>query len=330
MLTIVMYHYVRPLQRTRYPAVRGLDTNHFDRQMEYLDHHYSVIGVAEVIASRTGGPPLPANAALLTFDDGLMDHYETVFPRLERRGWQGAFFPSARPVLEHVVLDVHKLHFVLATTEEPRDLVARVLELVDARRVDHDLPSREALWNELAIPSRYDIAEIMFVKHMLQWRLSAPLRTEIVGQLFRDQVAEDEAAFSRELYMDLEQMRLMARSGMVFGGHGHHHVWLGRLSETEQKTELIETRRFLETIQPCSAGWSMCYPYGSYDATTLRLLGDLGCTMAVTTRVDLVTDADPILELPRLDTNDLPSSADLAACEWTQRVARARGGCMVR
>jgi peptidoglycan/xylan/chitin deacetylase (PgdA/CDA1 family) len=325
-----MYHYVRPLQRTRYPAIRGLDTDRFDWQLDYLDHHYSVIGMADIVASRTGGPPLPPNAVLLSFDDGLMDHYETVFPRLDRRGWPAAFFPSARPVLEGTLLDVHKLQFVLATAREPRDLVARLLELVGGLRDDHELPSDESLWSELARPTRYDVAEVMFAKNLLQWRLPAPLRTAIVGRLFLEQVSDDEGAFSRELYMDLEQMRLMARKGMAFGGHGYHHVWLERLSEEEQRSELGATLQFLESIQPCTAGWAMCYPYGSYNHATLRLLGELGCSIAFTTRVDLATDEDPILALPRLDTNDLPSSGDLVPCAWTQRAAQVTGSRMVR
>ena len=118
MLTVVMYHDVRPLPRTRYPEIRGLQTEKFEGQLDYILKHYTVCCLRQVIAAARGEEPLPHNACVLTFDDGLIDHYLTVFPRLEERGIVGGFFPSGRAVQEHRVLDVHKIHFVLASTRD--------------------------------------------------------------------------------------------------------------------------------------------------------------------------------------------------------------------
>ena len=134
MLTIVMYHYVRDLAHSRYPAIKGLDAARFDGQLDYIAKHYRVVGLPEMFAAVRGGGVLPHNACLLTFDDGFIDHYTTVFPRLQRRGWSGCFFPAAVPVLQHVVLDVHKIHFILAATREPRGLVTRLFELLSPYR----------------------------------------------------------------------------------------------------------------------------------------------------------------------------------------------------
>jgi hypothetical protein len=66
----------------------------------------------------------------------------------------------------------------------------------------------------------------------------------------------------------------------------------------------------------------MCYPFGSYDATTLDLLRQRGCALGLTTRVDLASDLARPLELPRLDTNDLPTSASARPTTWTVKVLR--------
>jgi hypothetical protein len=50
----------------------------------------------------------------------------------------------------------------------------------------------------------------------------------------------------------------------------------------------------------------MCFAYGSRDATTLRLLRESGCPLGLTTDVGVATTDDDPLQLPRLDTNDLP------------------------
>ncbi len=44
---------------------------------------YHPVSVDQILAARTGGPPLPDNAILLTFDDGFKDVYTRVFPLLK-------------------------------------------------------------------------------------------------------------------------------------------------------------------------------------------------------------------------------------------------------
>ena len=116
LLTVIMYHYVRDLTRSRYPAIKGRCTADFEAQLDYIERHHTVVRLRDVVAAARGERALPEAPCVLTFDDGLLDHFETVFPRLVERGLVGAFFPSARPLRNHVVLDVHKLHFVLAST----------------------------------------------------------------------------------------------------------------------------------------------------------------------------------------------------------------------
>ena len=78
-----MYHYVRPLARTRFPEIKGLDLEDFRAQIRYIDRHYHVISTSELIAALDGEMDLPENAALLTFDDGYADHYDYAMPILQ-------------------------------------------------------------------------------------------------------------------------------------------------------------------------------------------------------------------------------------------------------
>ena len=96
-LTIVMYHYVRELERTRYPAIKGRRTSEFRAQLAWLRRHHTPVTMAEVVHASRSGDPLPPRAVLLTFDDGYADHYTNVFPLLFDAGVQGAFFPPVGP-----------------------------------------------------------------------------------------------------------------------------------------------------------------------------------------------------------------------------------------
>jgi peptidoglycan/xylan/chitin deacetylase (PgdA/CDA1 family) len=310
MLTIVTYHYVRDVSHSRYPRIKALETRDFEGQLDYISRHYHLVGLEEVAAAARGETELQPNSCLLTFDDGLLDHFMTVFPRLARRGWCGCFFPVASACRNRRVLDVHKIQFILAVERDAAKLAVRIMDFVTVARKDMELPSEEAMWAEFARSDRYDGPELQFVKNTLQYGLPQPLRSQVVDALFVDHVAQTEDVIARELYMDLEQMRLMARAGMAFGGHGSH-AWLGRSSKAEQRQDFQQSRAFLEEISGGPVeGWTMCYPCGSYNTETLEVAREARCSLGLTLRSSVVRDLSRPLELPRLDTTDLPFRGD--------------------
>jgi len=136
-LTVVMYHYVRDLDRSRYPAIKGLRTSEFREQLEHLRRNYTVVRMEDVAAALVGGEKLPPRAALLTFDDGYIDHYITAFPILMEFGFQGSFFPPAGPVVRGELLDVNRIHFILASMRDPTTLIATIDDFVREHQHTH-------------------------------------------------------------------------------------------------------------------------------------------------------------------------------------------------
>lgn len=308
-VTIVMYHYVRNLQRSKFPAIKGLSLERFRRQLDYIQANYTPVRVEDLLASlQTKGKELPSNAILLTFDDGYSDHFANVFPLLDERGIQGCFFPPARPILENKVLDVNKIHFVLASVPDVGTLLNKAFSYVDEFRSQHQLKSREEYVTAAAEAHRYDTREVTTLKRLLQRELPEAVRTEIVRRLFAEYVTADEAAFACELYMSVEQIACMQRHGMHIGGHGYSHAWLNRLSGEVQAAEVDRSFDLLRRVGVQTGPLSMCYPYGGFNDSLLAILRSRNCALgfSVESRVaDL--DVDNPLTLPRLDANDLPS-----------------------
>ena len=317
-LTIVMYHYVRDLQHSHYPQIKGLSKDDFKDQIQYIKKHYDVISGPELMAAIIEGAPLPPHPLLLTFDDGYTDHYTEVFPVLDRENLPGCFFPPAKCVLEHEVLDVNKIHFVLASVPETRILVEHIFKWIDENRVRYNLIAPAAYWEKLAKPNRFDPAEVIFCKRMLQRELPLELRQVFTDKLFRKYVTNDEASFSRELYMGVEQIRVLQRHGMYVGSHGWDHIWLNTFSAEQQEKEIDQSLMFLKSVGADVERWIMCYPYGAYDDSLLSVLKARNCTVGLTTDIGLASihEISP-LTLPRIDTNDLPKEADANANEWT-------------
>jgi peptidoglycan/xylan/chitin deacetylase (PgdA/CDA1 family) len=306
-LSIVMYHYVRDLARSRYPAIKGRDLVAFRGQLDYLARHHTVVTAEQVVAAVKDREPLPDNAAWLTFDDGYSDHYSTVFPLLHERGWQGSFFPPAVTVLDGELLDVNRIHFILAAQPDTRPVLAAIRGFVEERRHAGAVRPFDEYWGELAQASRFDPAEVVFIKRILQFGLPEDLRTELARSLFERFVSVDPAAFAAELYMTPEQLRTMLRCGMYIGSHGARHYWLDRLDPSRQAGEIDAALDFLRALGAPTEDWVMCYPYGAYNDTLLPVLKERGCAAGLTTRVAVARPGvDDALALPRLDTNDLP------------------------
>ena len=301
-LTILNYHYVRPLTRSRYPEIKGCSLETFKAQIEHLAARYNVVSAKDLILHLSGEQSLPPNSAMLTFDDGFSDHYQYVFPILARHGVSGCFYPPAAAVLEHRLLDVHKIHFILAASKQPETLADLLDEFIQERRLGD--PAEFAAQFRKA--SARDSAEIIYVKRMLQRGLPDDARAAIATHLFAETVSVDESAFAEELYCTLEQLTLMSSAGMHIGSHGYEHLWLSTLSEEHQRLELEHSLDFLSQVSPSESDFrSICYPYGDFNHSTTQLALSLGFKFGLADHhgiADLVTDDR--FSLPRVSTSD--------------------------
>lgn len=304
-LTIVMYHYVRPIKNSEYPLIKGLELDGFYRQLDYLQEHYSVISTNEIINSIKGKSKLPNNSCWLTFDDGYKDHFEYVMPELIKRNICGAFFPPRIAIQNDVLLDVNSIHHILACCKNIPDLVNRVNTL--SRFGGISQAKLDQYWIDFAVANRWDNKNIIYVKRMLQHILPEDMRNEIVSVLFEEYVGVSQANFSKELYMSISDVKSMINKGMFIGSHGSRHCWLNKISDIHQKEDIVESLSFLEEVGAPTEDWIMCYPYGGYNSETLQLLKKFGALIGITTEARVANILkDDALTLPRMNTNDFP------------------------
>jgi len=323
-LTIVMYHYVRDADRSPYPGIKARSLAEFRGQLDYIQRFYNVISGNDLLAAATASAHrLPPNPLLLTFDDGYRDHFTNVLPILADRGLAAVFAPVVRSVTERNILDVNKIHHVLsAAADRVGELIAGIFASIDAARGEFDLQPNDAYWQEIAHPNRFDPAEIIFVKRMLQRDLPESLRARITDALFRRYVTADPLGFADELYMSRDELRQMVQAGMTIASHGYDHYWLATLPAEQQRREIQRSLAFLAELGQATNRWIFSYPYGSHNDSLLTIARELGCCVGLTTVVGLATAGDDPLLLPRLDTNDLPTTDSPTPTEWTQKALR--------
>lgn len=304
-LTVVMYHYVRPIRHSKFPGIKGLELDAFKRQLDYFSQNHSIVTVDQIKASITRGVRLPENACWLTFDDGYKDHFDYVLPELMGRGIQGTFFPAAAAVLENRLLDVNAVHHVLACAPDVSELRGRLDRLCEGDGIGKQQLAK--LWQTLGKSNRWDDAETIYVKRLLQHALPEALRNALTKELFQHYLGQSPDEFSSQLYMSCDEVAMLVSSGMSVGSHGFEHYWLNKISSEAQEHDLSRSLEFLDSVGAPVTDWVICYPYGGYNTDTLKIAAALGAFMGVT--ID-VAQAELSIEnkmvLPRFDTNDFP------------------------
>ena len=303
-LDVVMYHFVRPIAGSRWPGIRGLEVHEFEAQLDYLTATHDVLSPADAIGVMRGETRLARDACLLTFDDGYRDHADHVAPRLAARGLKAAFFPPACAALDRAMLDVNKIHFILASGADPAALGHAIDEAVGA---EPGLPAPAHFREMHHRAFGYDTADVIYVKRMLQHALPGEMRARLAAALFAHHVTADETGFAEELYCGASDLAGLADAGHTIGSHGDRHIWLNEEDEAAQRADIEASLRLFDAIARPREGFMFCYPFGGHTEVTLRILADLGCAAAVTTRPGCARPGeDDPLAIPRLDTNVFP------------------------
>ncbi|MEP2533120.1 polysaccharide deacetylase family protein [Shimia sp.] len=312
-LTVVMYHYVRPVASSAFPRLKALELDHFLAQTDYLSEHYAMISPDQLRLAIQGRLALPPNACLLTFDDGYSDHYQYVLPALCSRGLSGLFFTPYQSLVEQRMLDVNKVQFVLSNAAEDVDLAAELDDFLH-RETTLDVTR---LRREHLHANRYDSASVSYFKRLLQHALPCDVRQTATDYLFSKHVSRDQTQFAAELYLNVDQAKEMRDAGMEFGGHGHDHLWHAQTDAASLAQEVAGSVQALTKIGAPVKGGFYCYPFGSHNDLVCDAVRSAGFQIGFTVEPHLTpsTGQDP-LRIPRLDTNDLPKARDAVDDPW--------------
>lgn len=302
-LTIVMYHYVRPIANTEYPNIKGLELRKFYDQLDYLEENYSIIHTEELIKSIQGSKNLPKNACWLTFDDGYKDHIKYVMPELKKRKISGAFFPPKVAIEKSQLLDVNSIHFILNNIKDIGKIVTELNDFCKLEDIDDSIIRK--YYKKYAVPNKFDDGNTIYVKRMLQNVLPEKVRKRLISKFFNKYLGVSQKDFSYELYMDINDIKNLIKNEMYVGSHGSEHKWLDKISDYDQNKDIALSLEFLEKVGASTSNWIMCYPYGAYNNATLKIIKKLGAIAGVTTnaRKAIIGNDNP-LTLPRFDTND--------------------------
>ncbi len=301
-LSIVAYHYVRDLPRTRFPNIKGLLVDGFARQIEWLKARYEMATLESALQFLAGRYQPERDLCLLTFDDGLKEHYTEVLPILHEARVQGLFFLTTS-CMRGWVAPVHKNHFLMASLEFDRYRQAVTDRLrqefpelgIDIHRAHADAQKTH----------RFDPPEVAAFKYLLNYQLPVHVRDALMNSLFAEFLG-DEAAFAQELYLDWNDAIEMQKADMVLGGHSHRHRALTTLGADERWDDLRTCAELLHGNLRHQALWPFSYPHGDTDELTKQMLQRLEFACGFTIRIGPKQTVHPdLFAIQRIDTTEV-------------------------
>ena len=300
---IITYHYVRDVKKSIYPNLKALETKKFIEQINFFTKNFNLLNYDdfnEILLSKK----IPRKPSiLLTFDDGYIDHYENVFPILQKKKASGIFYVPIKTLENKKVLDVNKIHFILEK-EQNRKKILMLIENYTKKYLNKNLDQLNV--NKIHLNNRWDDKDTFLIKKLLQFHLTDKLRIKIIDKLFKKLINFSEKEFSKKIYMNKNHLTEMKNNNMYFGIHGFDHLRLGLLNAEEQKEEIRKSILSFKKMGFNTNNLSICYPYGSYNNETLKIIKKNNFKFGVTLRINEINNKElnNPFELPRFDCND--------------------------
>lgn len=245
----------------------------FERQLSLFKRHFHLVALGELLDRRVNGT-LSGYEVVLTFDDGIQNHFSTVYPALQRYAAPATFFVC--PMLIETGRWIWNM-----------ELRARIKSMAPSERqklalqfgLTHAQPDDLVEWAKtLALGERERFEEVVR-QHSSGWRptsrqndLSAPLTWS--------------------------QLCSLDPSLVTVGSHSSTHPILTNIQPAEAEAEIRESRATLEAKlqRPVDC---FCYPNGIYNLQVAEL-ARRHYRASVTTQVGLVANHASDHLLPRI------------------------------
>lgn len=252
----IMYHYVR-IPDSRIPNFKFLHFEDFKKQLDYFQSNYQIIDPLVISKS------VAADGIILTFDDGLKDHFDFVMPELIKRNLKAIFYISTGVYQKNKLLDVHRLHILLGKYGGAF-IYNRLKSLItDEMLVDAHVEE----FKKLTYASQENDDFTTIAKRIVNYFIGYTYRENIMDQLMSD-LFDDEEKLSASFYLSENEIRDMHNQGMLIGSHTVNHKVMSKLSGEEQEFEIEKSFSFIESITKGLKCKTFCYPYGGFHTFT--------------------------------------------------------------
>jgi peptidoglycan/xylan/chitin deacetylase (PgdA/CDA1 family) len=285
-LIILVYHRVGGPPDELRPWVCA---RHFESHVRYLQRHFDVRTLGDVVATLKSGRPVPRLVVALTFDDGYRDLAVHAYPLLCRHGLPASAYVATDLVSTRALSWSDRLAHILLRARRRTlagDLAAapRPLDLRSPR-------GRSRAW--LALTERLSrLPETDRPAALLRLAEAAGLAEADLGD--------------GNLMLRWDDLRLMDPRLMEIGSHTRTHAILGTAEPARVQDEVEGSKRTLETMLGREAA-GLTYPNGSSSSVAADAARRAGYRYACTVGgLDNPLPPPDVYSLRRIHVEDWP------------------------
>ncbi len=198
----------------------------FEWQVKYVNRHYTLLPLKEVVQKLRKRQSLPDHTAVITFDDGYRNNYQRAYPLLKKERIPATIFLTTGYINTEDLLWYDQVYLAFRTTQ------TRQLNLRDAGLGSFDLVTHASKEKSCSLVLECLKRVSPDQRHLLISRIKDDLeeKAPTIG---------DKADF---LLLSEQEMEEMHRSGYIgFGAHTSRHEILTVLDRESMRAEIIQS-----------------------------------------------------------------------------------------
>lgn len=253
------YHYIRDRSsQDLFPRILGTSVNEFEKHIEMFSNHFKLITPSNALSFSYGNYNFNQGeiGLLLTFDDGLSDHYVAA-KILAKYGIKAIFFIPTCILKDEVPANPIIIHYCIAKFGLSSFL--NFLKLSLEKNLNN---FNEYMKKFSYVGGNYEEV-IQKIKYFFKYELNEKLSRSILLEIY-DSMFHNEFPNAMEImHLTKNQVSEMIEMGHSIGTHSHSHISIGssNLDNTELDFEIIQPKNYLDTTFKINSDF-MSYPFG--------------------------------------------------------------------
>ena len=253
------YHYLRlNKQSDPFPRILGTNIDEFQNHLSMLQKNYHVISLKDALSISTGedGFNKKNTGILITFDDGLSDHY-TAAKILSELNISAIFFIPTCILEEKLPANPTIIHYTIAIFGIEKFL-KEFREILVNNKLDKklfDIQYSKDKDNVLDIISK--------IKSTFKYKLGYYNSRKILLDIYKNLFSSEYKNMLSTIHLTESQIREMLEMGHYVGTHTYSHISVAatELNSDDFIKEIISPKNYLEQKFNTKVN-SFSYPFG--------------------------------------------------------------------
>ncbi len=253
------YHYIRQDKiQDKFPRIMGNSIAEFHRHIKMLKKHYLIISLSEAYGFSYKKDILSNKqyGLLLTFDDGLSDHYAAAGILAELK-LKAVFFIPTCIITEGLPANPTIIHYCLAGLGITKFLSAynNALEEYGLETGKFNIKFKKGHDDPWKVINR--------IKRMFIYRFTSGDSRKILLHIFKHLFLKHYPDALNTMHLKTVQVEDILKMGHSIGVHSHSHISIAasNLTKNDFYQEVIMPKRRLENVFKAKVD-AMSYPFG--------------------------------------------------------------------